>query len=29
MITGDHPLTAAYIAAELGIAQRGKTLTGR
>ena len=28
MITGDHPLTAAYIAAELGIAQRGKTLTG-
>jgi Ca2+-transporting ATPase len=28
MITGDHPLTAAYIAAELGIAQGGKTLTG-
>lgn len=38
MITGDHPLTAAYIASELGIAPdgaaqivetRGKTLTGR
>ena len=29
MITGDHPLTAAYIAADLGIAERGKTLTGR
>jgi Ca2+-transporting ATPase len=29
MITGDHPLTAAYIAADLGIAEQGKTLTGR
>jgi Ca2+-transporting ATPase len=29
MITGDHPLTAAYIAADLGITERGKTLTGR
>ncbi|MBN1431009.1 MAG: cation-translocating P-type ATPase [Anaerolineae bacterium] len=29
MITGDHPLTAAYIAADLGIAERGQTLTGR
>jgi len=29
MITGDHPLTAAYIAEELGIAQNRKTLTGR
>ncbi len=29
MITGDHPLTAQYIAAELGIAQHGRTLTGR
>jgi Ca2+-transporting ATPase len=29
MITGDHPLTAAYIAADLGIAEKGKTLTGR
>jgi Ca2+-transporting ATPase len=29
MITGDHPLTAAYIAAELGISDSGKTLTGR
>jgi Ca2+-transporting ATPase len=29
MITGDHPLTAAYIAAELGIAESKKTLTGR
>ena len=29
MITGDHPLTAAYIAADLGIAERGTTLTGR
>ena len=28
MITGDHPLTAAYIAEELGIAQSRKTLTG-
>jgi Ca2+-transporting ATPase len=29
MITGDHPLTAAYIAAELGIAESKRTLTGR
>ncbi|HSV84959.1 MAG TPA: cation-translocating P-type ATPase [Levilinea sp.] len=29
MITGDHPLTATYIAAELDIAQSQKTLTGR
>jgi len=29
MITGDHPLTAAHIAADLGIAEKGKTLTGR
>ncbi len=29
MITGDHPLTAAYIASELGIAESKKTLTGR
>jgi Ca2+-transporting ATPase len=29
MITGDHPLTAAYIAEELGISQNRKTLTGR
>lgn len=29
MITGDHPLTAVYIAEELGIAQNRKTLTGR
>ncbi len=29
MITGDHPLTAAYIAADLGIGEKGKTLTGR
>ena len=29
MITGDHPLTAAYIAEELGIAHNRKTLTGR
>jgi P-type Ca2+ transporter type 2C len=29
MITGDHPLTAAYIAEELGISQSRKTLTGR
>jgi P-type Ca2+ transporter type 2C len=29
MITGDHPLTAAYIAEELGIAESRKTLTGR
>ena len=29
MITGDHPLTASYIAAELGIAEKGKVLTGR
>jgi Ca2+-transporting ATPase len=28
MITGDHPKTAAVIAAELGIAQDGRTLTG-
>ena len=29
MITGDHPGTASYIASELGIAQRGQTLTGQ
>lgn len=29
MITGDHPLTASYIAKELGITSQGNTLTGR
>lgn len=29
MITGDHPLTAGYIAGELGIAAEGRILTGR
>jgi P-type Ca2+ transporter type 2C len=29
MITGDHPLTAQYIAAELGIAGEGSVVTGR
>jgi Ca2+-transporting ATPase len=29
MITGDHPKTAMVIAAELGIAEEGKALTGR
>ncbi len=29
MITGDHPLTASYIAGELGIRQNGSVLTGR
>jgi len=29
MITGDHPLTASYIAGELGIAQQGKVMTGQ
>ncbi|MCJ7675863.1 MAG: HAD-IC family P-type ATPase, partial [Sedimentisphaerales bacterium] len=29
MITGDHPLTAQYIAKELGIADDGRTLTGQ
>jgi Ca2+-transporting ATPase len=28
MITGDHPKTAAVIAAELGIAENGRTVTG-
>ncbi len=28
MITGDHPLTAQHIAAELGIAANGRVLTG-
>jgi P-type Ca2+ transporter type 2C len=28
MITGDHPLTAHYIARELGIARNGQVLTG-
>jgi Ca2+-transporting ATPase len=28
MITGDHPLTAAEIARQLGIAENGRTLTG-
>lgn len=28
MITGDHPLTALYIARELGIAAEGKVVTG-
>ncbi|PZD71158.1 Calcium-transporting ATPase [Acaryochloris thomasi RCC1774] len=29
MITGDHPLTAQHIAADLGIAANGKLLTGQ
>lgn len=29
MITGDHPLTAKYIAAELGISNNGRILTGQ
>ncbi|HEX2739141.1 MAG TPA: HAD-IC family P-type ATPase, partial [Rubrobacter sp.] len=29
MITGDHPLTAGYIATELGIAAEGHIVTGR
>jgi Ca2+-transporting ATPase len=29
MITGDHPLTAGKIAAELGISENGKILTGQ
>jgi len=29
MITGDHPLTARYIAAELGITEEGRLLTGQ
>ena len=29
MITGDHPLTARYIAEELGIAENGKIMTGQ
>jgi P-type Ca2+ transporter type 2C len=29
MITGDHPLTAARIAADLGISENGKVLTGK
>ncbi len=29
MITGDHPLTAQFIAQELGIARNGDVLTGR
>ncbi len=29
MITGDHPLTARQIAHELGIADKGRTLTGQ
>ena len=28
MITGDHPKTAAVIAAELGIAADGRAITG-
>ena len=28
MITGDHPLTARYIATELGIAEQGEVITG-
>jgi P-type Ca2+ transporter type 2C len=29
MITGDHPLTASYIARELGIVREGKVMTGQ
>jgi Ca2+-transporting ATPase len=29
MITGDHPLTASFIASELGIRQNGETMTGQ